>query len=164
MNAMMEADGLWQTEALYGGKSIPVARAKPKVAVVGGCESPPAASGSIEREGDCLLTEWGRWNRDNGELGFPKRSVTEKAREGGIDAGSPRPPTEMPEDVALTDTVIAKIRLRDKSVLWRAIEIVYLRGASTDALQRALNVSRSQAYRLLGRCRRAVYLGRQEIA
>jgi hypothetical protein len=63
-------------------------------------------------EAERRLQQWGDWTRDHSETGFPKRWVTAKIGEGGITAGSPRPPTVLPEEVALVDKIIARLTPR----------------------------------------------------
>lgn len=41
-------------------------------------------------------------------------------------AGSPRPPTEMPEDIAIVDRAVAKLGNRHRSMLANAINLQYL--------------------------------------
>ncbi len=78
------------------------------------------------------LERWGKWAHDGNGLGYPHRSVTERAGEGGILAGSPRPPTEMPEDVAQTDAAVGRLGVIDGCV----IRAYYLRWAPVDVLYR----------------------------
>jgi len=79
------------------------------------------------------LEIWGKWARDPVELGYPSRSVTERAGEGGILAGSPRPPTDMPDAIAITDAAIARLGAIDKGVVktyytvWAAQETLWQR-------------------------------------
>jgi len=63
------------------------------------------------------LEQWGRWAKDFSSLGYPTRSITEKFGEGGILAGSPRPPTDMSQEVAYTDTAVARLDAMDKNVI-----------------------------------------------
>ena len=121
------------------------------------------ASDCIENAGDLLLAQWAKWTRHHSNLGYPRRSVTEKVKEGGITAGSPRPPTALPDDVALTDRAVAVLRNRNRSALWRAIQIRYVDGAPLEALARDMGISRSGAYRLTRRAQRAVYLARENL-
>lgn len=113
--------------------------------------------GEIECVGDGCLAEWARWTRNPLRMGYPHRSITEKFKEGGITAGSPRPPTALPDDVALTDRAVAYIRNRDHVHLWQTISIRYVLGAPLEALAAQLAISRSGAYRLTKRAQRAVY-------
>lgn len=76
------------------------------------------------------LEVWGKWARDVGLLGYPTRSVTERAGEGGILAGSPRPPTELPDAVALTDTAVARLNGIDQGV----VRVYYLNWAPPETL------------------------------
>lgn len=57
------------------------------------------------------LIDWGKWTRMQEQGALPCRSVTEKAKEGGIAAGSPRPPTALPDEVAEIDRIIARLSL-----------------------------------------------------
>lgn len=119
-------------------------------------------SARIEVIADSYLAEWARWaGHETRSLGYPWRSITEKAGEGGINAGSPRPPIEIPPDVARTDAAVAKIRQRNKSILWRAIRIRYLERAPIESIEASMRVSRSEAYRLLNRALRAVFFARE---
>lgn len=113
--------------------------------------------GEIEYAGDGCLAEWARWTRNPLRMGYPHRSITEKFKEGGITAGSPRPPTALPDDVALTDRAVAFIRNRDHIHLWQTINIRYTHGAPLEALAALLDISRSGAYRLTKRAQRVVY-------
>ena len=114
---------------------------------------------SIEGEGDFFLAEWAKWAvGDFQGLGYPRRCVTEKANEGGLTAGSPKPPTEIPPEVAKTDAAVAQIRIRHKSVLWRAIKIKYLERSPLEGVMRSMGVNRSEANHLVNRAQRAVYL------
>lgn len=61
------------------------------------------------KEVERRLTSWGQWTRQQEEGGFPKRCVLERFKEGGISAGSPRPPTVLPQDAAEVDHAIAKL-------------------------------------------------------
>ncbi len=119
--------------------------------------------GEIECVGDGCLAEWARWTRNPMRMGYPCRSITEKFKEGGITAGSPRPPSDLPEDVALTDRAVAYIRNKDELNLWQTIDIRYVRGAPLEALAHILKISRSGAYRLTKRAQRAVYHARERL-
>jgi DNA-directed RNA polymerase specialized sigma24 family protein len=55
------------------------------------------------------LQRWGEWTRTKEQGGYPTRSVHTKVNEGGVMAGSPRPPTELPPDVCEVDRVIARL-------------------------------------------------------
>lgn len=122
------------------------------------------AEESIENQGDLWLAQWARWTRHHANLGYPRRSVTEKIKEGGITAGSPRPPTALPDEVALTDRAVAMIRTRNQSVLWRTIKIRYIDCAPLEALAQDMGISRSGAYRLTRRAQRSVYLQRESLS
>lgn len=76
------------------------------------------------------LEQWGEWARDIGQLSWPTRSITEKAGEGGILAGDPRPPIEMPEEVAVTDGAIGHLALIDRAV----VKVYYLHWEPQEAL------------------------------
>lgn len=81
---------------------------------------------SIESLAHSWLMKWAKWARSDAGLGYPKRWVTERAREGGILAGSPRPPTIMPEDMAVIDKAVAGLGNRHRSVIAKAILLEYL--------------------------------------
>lgn len=112
---------------------------------------------TIEDQADRWLAEWARLTRDKSTLGFPRRAVTEKANEGGIAAGSPRPPSDLPEEVALTDRAVSKIRQRQDSILWRAIDLKYRERTPLEGMMRALRMGRSAVKRLIARAQRAVW-------
>lgn len=57
------------------------------------------------------LTSWGDHTRIQAESGYPRRSVTERASEGGILAGDPRPPTFLSDADAEVDKIIARFPL-----------------------------------------------------
>jgi hypothetical protein len=64
---------------------------------------------------DLRLHVWSGWARPHyGQLGYPARSVTERANEGGILANDFRPPVspEWPEDVVETETQVARLPTR----------------------------------------------------
>lgn len=120
--------------------------------------------GLIECTADGCLAEWARWTRNPLRMGYPHRSITEKFKEGGITAGSPRPPTALPDEVALTDRAVARIRNQGGlDHLWQTINIRYVHGAPLEALGWALGISRSGAYRMTKRAQRAVYHTRQRL-
>lgn len=72
------------------------------------------------------LMKWAKWAKQGTGLGYPRRWVTERVREGGILAGSPKPPTSMPEDMAAIDKAVARLGSRHKSLLARALFLEYL--------------------------------------
>jgi hypothetical protein len=112
---------------------------------------------TIEVQADHWLAEWARFTGDRGAMGYPRRSVTEKANEGGITAGSPRPPSDLPEEVALTDKAVSKIRQRQDSILWRAIDLKYRERTPIEGMMRTLRMGRSAVKRLIARAQRAVW-------
>lgn len=81
---------------------------------------------SIEALAHSWLMKWAKWARHGTGLGYPRRWVTERAREGGILAGSPRPPTSMPDDMAAIDRAVARLGNRHRSVIARALLLEYL--------------------------------------
>lgn len=81
---------------------------------------------SIEALAHSWLMKWAKWARHGTGLGYPRRWVTERAREGGILAGSPRPPTSMPDDMAAIDRAVARLGNRHRSIIARALLLEYL--------------------------------------
>jgi hypothetical protein len=158
MNALAMA---WETETLPDGRQIKVRRAKAHVEVAP--EPLVAPMSGIEGEGDYFLAEWARWTRGGVRLSYPSRSVTEKANEGGIMAGSPRPPTEMPEEVALTDKAIARLELRNRSLLRWAIELHYERSLPVAGMALEMRCCKSEAHKLLKRAQRSIYTLRESL-
>ena len=68
-----------------------------------------------------LLTEWGRYVRDLGVMGYPRQSVTEKAALYGK-LGIPqeplhRPEPPMPDRVAQVDAAVARLGEIDRKVI-----------------------------------------------
>lgn len=157
MNAVLE------TEVLSSGISIQVARARRAVVVAVETDPDSGKFRTVENQADEWMERWGRWARNISTLGYPTRSVSERANEGGIAAGSPRPPTTMPDDVAITDKAVGQIKLRHRSIEWRTLELIYLRGAPMEGVMHEFRISRSAAYRLKARALRAVYRARQAI-
>lgn len=62
-----------------------------------------------KHEAENRLIIWGHWTRTREEGGYPTRSVHTKANEGGVAAGSPRPPTMLPDEVAEVDRIVARL-------------------------------------------------------
>jgi hypothetical protein len=118
---------------------------------------------TIESQADGWLLNWAKFTSDRSNLGYPRRSVTEKAREGGITAGSPRPPSDLPEAVALTDKAVSRIRQRQDSILWRIIDLKYLEHTPTEGMMRQLRMQRSPVQRLVARAQRAVWRERVSV-
>ena len=58
---------------------------------------------------EARLQAWGRETRLAEVSGYPTRWVTERMRLGGLNKGSPLPPTALSEAVALVDTIIARM-------------------------------------------------------
>jgi DNA-directed RNA polymerase specialized sigma24 family protein len=123
----------------------------------------PPKQYSVEQLADALLWSWELFNRDSQWLGLPRRSVTEKANEGGIAAGSPRPPSEMPDAEALSDRAVAALGLRHNSVLRRVIYLRYEKHYPYEGIATAMHISGRQAKALLGRAQRAFYRHRQSL-
>lgn len=121
------------------------------------------ATETIENQADNWLLDWAKFTSDRSNLGYPRRSVTEKANEGGITAGSPRPPSDLPEEVALTDKAVSKIRQRQDSILWRTIDLKYLERTPTEGMMRQLRLGRSPVKRLIARAQRAVWRERSAL-
>ena len=118
----------------------------------------------METVADSYLAEWARWaGNESHLLGYPREWVTGKAAEGGINAGSIKPPVQIPMEVATTDLAVATIRHKHRSVHWHVIRIRYLERSPIEGVMRAMRVSRTQAYRVLGRAQRALYLAREAI-
>lgn len=112
----------------------------------------------VEEQADEWLASWARWTRgDRGATGYPRRAVTERANEGGIMAGSPRPPTDLPAEEALTDKAVANLDQRHRSVLRRVIELHYERCLPLEGIAVALQCTRNNARATLGRAKRAIY-------
>lgn len=70
---------------------------------------------------DTRLQMWAPWAKPSfSALGYPTRSVTERAREGGIRAkalGGP-PPQEWPEPVLEADRAVARLPTRQQAALF----------------------------------------------
>lgn len=111
---------------------------------------------TIEEQADADLARWAKWTRSGIWLGYPRRSVTEAAREGF--ARGTRPPTALPDDVAATDLAVAQLRARHVSILARVIELRYQRGLPKDGVACALRCSVRKADNLLKRAQRAIYV------
>lgn len=83
MNAMVDTETLWQTEELYGGKKIPVARARSRrpVVVTVRLESPVSkARDSALIYAEQRLAPWAKWAKENRlSLGCPTISLLYKA-------------------------------------------------------------------------------------
>lgn len=114
------------------------------------------ATPNIEEQADYWLNEWAQWARRDVGLGYPRRSIVDKFKEGGIASGS-KPPTIMPDEVAKTDAAVGLLRLREDSILLRAIQIRYLERAPIDSLARRFHMRRQKAYTLLARAQRAIW-------
>jgi hypothetical protein len=152
MNAMMEV------EELSNGVKVRVARGKAaRLATVVTFEPRPTPT-TVEGQGHAWLDAWGRWTRgDFGALGMPRRWVTDKAGEGGIAAGSPRPPTVIPDEEAKTDKAVAILALRNRSRLRWAIDLAYEKALPIDEVARALHYNRPRARALIQRACVAIY-------
>lgn len=112
----------------------------------------------IEDQADAWLASWSRWTRsDKGATGYPRRAVTERANEGGITAGSPRPPTDLPDEEAKTDKAVALLDDRHRSILRRVIELRYERALPVEGIAVALQCTRNSAKATLSRAKRAIY-------
>jgi hypothetical protein len=104
---------------------------------------------AIVKEADFELARWAKWSRMGICLGLPTRSVTEKANEGGITRGTPRPPTTMPDGVALSDRVIGIMEKQNHAFLRKVIKLHYERGLPQEGICVALGLSRGQCYRAM---------------
>jgi hypothetical protein len=79
------------------------------------------------------LEEWGRWAcgpLGAAVAGYPARSAHERIKEGGLAAGLPKPPVDMPEPIAYTDTAVARLAEVDKEV----VRAYYLHWAPQETL------------------------------
>ena len=76
------------------------------------CASAPRSRPAQHRSAAASLSQWARPSFQ--QLGYPTRSVTERAREGGIlakDLGTPHSP-EWPASVVATDREVAQLPVR----------------------------------------------------
>lgn len=112
---------------------------------------------SMEGQADNWLASLARHSRNPVHLGYPARSVEQRANEGGITAGSPRPPTEMSEEDALSDRALAILERRHRSIHAEVIDLKYFKNAHMEELMRRFRVSKSQSYRLLKRAQSAFW-------
>lgn len=112
---------------------------------------------TIEQQAESWLLDWAKFTGDGNALGYPRRSVTEKANEGGITAGSPRPPSDLPEAVALTDKALSRIRNRCNSILWRVIDLRYRCRLPLEAIMRQLRMKRNEVKLTIARAHRALF-------
>lgn len=119
---------------------------------------------SLEAQAEALLWAWSSWVKDPVLLGLPRQSVTETANMGGVMRGSPRAPSDMPDDVALTDRAVAALGLRHRSILRRFIFLRYERGLPLEGIREATHLSMSQVRALRDRSSRAVWRHRLMIA
>jgi len=143
----------FETQILAGGVAISVARGRPVTAVT----EIEKAQTTFEDQAERLLLSWGRWTRGElNSLSLPKRWVTDKAREGGIDAGSPLPPIVIPEEEAKTDKAVAQLALRHRSILRLAIELAYEMGLGINEVAKHLHCSKAKAKSTVRRAGRAM--------
>lgn len=112
---------------------------------------------SVESLAHSWLMKWAKWAKHGTGLGYPKRWVTERAREGGILAGSPRPPTIMPEDMAVIDKAVARLGNRHRSILARALLLEYLDDNPKEKKAKWCNTSLKGYDALVKRGQRSVY-------
>jgi hypothetical protein len=116
--------------------------------VIGGAEE-----ASIEDLADDWLVRWARWTgNDLSVLGFPSEWVTGRQRSGG----GTRPPTVMPQDVALTDKALAMLR-QQKAPHWHVIEFRYKNRAPLESLGRRFRTSIRGGKAMLGMAKVALY-------
>lgn len=149
-----------ELEQLSSGEKITVVKGKARTSrtAVPFVREPYGSETTIESQGKALLDAWGRWTRgDFVMLGMPRRWVTDKAGEGGIDAGSPKPPIVIPDEEAKTDKAVAILALRDKSILRRVIDLAFEQGLPTDQIAAELHCSRTDARNTIKRACRAIY-------
>lgn len=112
---------------------------------------------SIESLAHSWLMRWAKWARQGTGLGYPKRWVTERAREGGILAGSPRPPTSMPEDLSVIDKAVARLGNRHRSIIARALLLEYLDNNPKEKKAQWCGTSIKGYDSLIRRGRRTIY-------
>ncbi len=113
---------------------------------------------SIESQAHEWLMRWARWAKQGIGLGYPRRWVTERAREGGILAGSPRPPTVMPADMAAIDRAVAHLGNRHRSLLARAVFLEYLDDRPKDDKAKKCSTSIKGYESLVKRAQRQIYV------
>lgn len=119
---------------------------------------PKTEISSIESVAHSWLMKWAKWAKQGTGLGYPRRWVTERAREGGILAGSPRPPTSMPEDMAVVDKAVATLGSRHKSILARVLFLEYLDNSPKEKKAQRCSVSVKQYEGIVKRGQRHIYV------
>lgn len=134
------------------------AAAKPKRRAPTTHEAP-----TLESQADALLARWATWVHDPVALGLPRQSVTETANTGGVMRGTPRAPSDMPDDVALTDRAVASLGLRHRSILRRVIYLHYERKIPVEGLASGLRMKAGEAKHTLERAQRCVWRIRQTL-
>jgi len=113
---------------------------------------------TMEGSGALCLEQWVRATRfDEGARAFPKGWITGKAGEGGIAAGSPRPPTILEEDIAKTDKAVAQLAMRYKSKLREVIRVVFELALPERDAAKIMHCNRSELRSLTKRACRAIY-------
>lgn len=122
--------------------------------MIGGAEE-----ASIEEQADDWLVRWAKWTgHDLAGLGFASEWVTGRLRSGG----GTRPPTAMPEEVAVTDKALSILRCNN-SLYWHVIELRYKQRVPLEAVGRRIRASVHRGRAILGLAMVSVYRIREAL-